>query len=58
VTPDGGTTANSDNVDWNPNTPAAGCGCSMVDAGQGFGGLAVASGLMLATGLRRRRRAH
>jgi MYXO-CTERM domain-containing protein len=30
----------------------------MVDAGQGFGGLAVASGLMLATGLRRRRRAH
>jgi subtilase family serine protease len=54
---DGGANANSDNVGWSPETPAAGCGCTVVGGGEGFGALAVAAGVMLGTGLRRRRRA-
>jgi MYXO-CTERM domain-containing protein len=53
---DGGANTNGDNVGWSPDTAPAGCGCTVVDAGEGFGALAVAAGVMLGTGLRRRRR--
>lgn len=54
---DAGSNANNDtnNIQWNPDQPPAGCGCSVVDGGESYGGLALGLGLVLGFGVRRRR---
>jgi MYXO-CTERM domain-containing protein len=42
-------------VDWNPEAPASGCGCTVVDARANYGALILGIGLAAGFGVRRRR---